>query len=357
MLAKRIIPCLDVDAGRVVKGVNFVDLVDAGDPVEQALFYDQEQADELVFLDITASSDNRDTMYEMVRRTSEQVFIPFTVGGGIRSVDDMKKIISGGADKVGINTAAVKRPQLIREGADKFGTQCIVVAIDAKRAAGGTQWEVFVNGGRTPTGLDAEKWAAKCEELGAGEILLQRRPDCVRGDNPGSQYTERFHGRVQHGQHREVVAGAGLRQSVVLRGMEKGDSSGRLAVGVYKTGSYSRYTPAGHGVLPPLDTVSRIAPNNRQGTLGGVPLLVSRLSNTSIIREIVSSGEIASRAVGAMRLSITKPSLDCATPWTATSSESIRHSYLRRDPSQTHPPIRTPSPTSFFDGRGLGVAL
>ncbi|MDO4615323.1 MAG: imidazole glycerol phosphate synthase subunit HisF [Lachnospiraceae bacterium] len=172
MLAKRIIPCLDVNGGRVVKGVNFVNLVDAGDPVEVARAYNEEGADELVFLDITASSDKRKTVVDMVRAVAEQVFIPFTVGGGINSVDDMREILREGADKVSINTSAVKNPELIREGALKFGNQCIVVAIDAKRRADGTGWNVYVKGGREDTGLDAVEWARKAVSLGAGEILL-----------------------------------------------------------------------------------------------------------------------------------------------------------------------------------------
>lgn len=171
-LAKRIIPCLDVDKGRVVKGVNFVDLIDAGDPVEQAKFYDAEGADELVFLDITASSDNRATMLDVVRRTAEEVFIPFTIGGGIRTVGDMQEMLRGGADKVSINTAAINRPELISEGADRFGTQCIVVAIDAKRIGNENRWKVFTHGGRNETPLDAVEWAQRAESLGAGEILL-----------------------------------------------------------------------------------------------------------------------------------------------------------------------------------------
>ncbi|MGA7161039.1 MAG: imidazole glycerol phosphate synthase subunit HisF [Bacteroidota bacterium] len=170
MLAKRIIPCLDVDKGRVVKGVNFVDLVDAGDPVTQARFYDGEGADELVFLDISASSDNRATMLDVVRRTAEEVFIPFTIGGGIRTTDDMREILRSGADKISINSAAVKNPLLISDGAERFGVQCIVVAIDAKQS--GKKWKVFINGGRTETALDAVEWAQKVESLGAGEILL-----------------------------------------------------------------------------------------------------------------------------------------------------------------------------------------
>jgi len=161
---------LDVDKGRVVKGVNFVDLIDAGDPVEQAKFYDGEGADELVFLDISASSDNRSTMLDVVRRTAEEVFIPFTIGGGIRTADDMREILRSGADKITVNSAAVKNPFLISDGAERFGVQCIVVAIDAKRS--GKKWNVFINGGRTETELDAVEWAQKVESLGAGEILL-----------------------------------------------------------------------------------------------------------------------------------------------------------------------------------------
>ncbi len=194
MKTTRVIPCLDVDSGRVVKGVNFVELRDAGDPVELAARYDAEGADELIFLDITASSDRRETTIEMVRRTAEEVFIPFTVGGGVRTVEDARRLLRAGADKVGINTAAVDRPELISEIADEFGVQCVVVAIDARRrvfapqsgsgaeaasqnSPGSAQtdslsWEVFTHGGRTAVGLDAVEWAARAVELGAGEILL-----------------------------------------------------------------------------------------------------------------------------------------------------------------------------------------
>ena len=170
MLAKRIIPCLDVDKGRVVKGVRFLNLVDAGDPVEVAKVYEEQGADELVFLDITASAEDRKITLEVVKRVAEEVFMPFTVGGGISSLEDMRRLLEAGADKVSINTSAVKNPQLIYEGAKKFGSQCIVVAIDAKRKGNG--WEVYIHGGRTPTGLDAIEWAKKAESLGAGEILL-----------------------------------------------------------------------------------------------------------------------------------------------------------------------------------------
>ena len=175
MRTARIIPCLDVDNGRVVKGVNFVDLVDAGDPVELAARYDREGADEVVFLDITASSDSRDTIVDVARRTAEEVFIPFTIGGGIRSVDDARRLLRAGADKVSINTAAIDRPELITELATEFGTQCVVVAIDARRhrlGDDGPEFGVYTHGGRNPTGLDAVAWAAECEQRGAGEILL-----------------------------------------------------------------------------------------------------------------------------------------------------------------------------------------
>ncbi len=192
MLTKRIIPCLDVDAGRVVKGISFVELRDAGDPAELAAVYDREGGDELVFLDITASSDSRDTMVDVVHRVSEEVFIPLTVGGGIRTVEDIRRMLKAGADKVSLNTAAVNNPALIGEGAVQFGNQCIVIAIDAKRGYSpsrgkasapappdaslaledDSRWEVYTRGGRTPTGIDAVKWAARAVELGAGEILL-----------------------------------------------------------------------------------------------------------------------------------------------------------------------------------------
>ncbi len=168
---KRIIPCLDVKDGRVVKGTNFVGLRDAGDPVELAARYDKERADELVFLDITASSDKRDTIVQVARDCASKVFIPFTVGGGIRTVADMRRMLKAGADKVSVNTAAIKNPEIIREGAEKFGRQCIVLAVDARRS-GEDKWEVYVNGGRTPTGLDCLEWIKKAVSLGAGEILL-----------------------------------------------------------------------------------------------------------------------------------------------------------------------------------------
>ena len=172
MFTKRIIPCLDVNNGRVVKGINFVNLRDAGDPVEIAAAYDKAGADEVVFLDITASSDNRNTVVDMVRKVAEKVFIPFTVGGGIRTVDDFKALLREGADKISINSSAINIPRLISDAADKFGSQCVVVAIDARRRADGSGWNVYKNGGRIDTGLDAIEWAIKANELGAGEILL-----------------------------------------------------------------------------------------------------------------------------------------------------------------------------------------
>jgi cyclase len=172
MLAKRIIPCLDVMNGRVVKGINFVDLRDAGDPVEQAMIYDREGADELVFLDITASHENRDTMLDMVNHIADNVFIPFCVGGGIRAIEDIRATLLAGADKVSINSAAIKNPDLINQGAWGFGSQCIVVAIDPKWDAENKRWEVYINGGRVPTGRDALTWAREVEDRGAGEILL-----------------------------------------------------------------------------------------------------------------------------------------------------------------------------------------
>jgi cyclase len=170
MLAKRIIPCLDVTEGRVVKGVKFVNLQDAGDPVELAAYYDKEGADELVFLDITASADKRYIMLEVVQKVAEKIFIPFTVGGGINNVETMRRLLAAGADKVSINTAAITNPDLIKQGAEKFGSQCIVVAIDAKQT--GDHWEVYTHGGRTPTGIDAIEWVKKAEKMGAGEVLL-----------------------------------------------------------------------------------------------------------------------------------------------------------------------------------------
>jgi len=217
MLTKRIIPCLDVAAGRVVKGINFVDLRDAGDPVELAAFYNSEGADEIVFLDITASYENRATMLDVVRRTAEQVFIPVTVGGGIRSVEDIRATLGAGADKTSLNTAAVQRPELLRAGAEQFGAQCIVLAIDARtNPTMPSGYEVFIHGGRTPTGMDVLEWAWQGVALGAGEILLtsmdrdgtQRyRPEATRrahahGGRLGRSCASTYRGGGSRGAHR-----------------------------------------------------------------------------------------------------------------------------------------------------------
>lgn len=204
MYAKRIIPCLDVKNGRVVKGVNFVNLTDAGDPVECAAAYDKAGADELVFLDITASSDNRETVVDMVEAVARRVFIPFTVGGGIRSVDDFRRILNAGADKVAVNSAAVKRPELISEAAEVFGRQCVVCAIDAKRRENGG-WDVYLNGGRVNTGIDAVKWAKQAEDLGAGEILLTSM-DC---DGTKNGYDLELTRAVSENAHIPVIASGG----------------------------------------------------------------------------------------------------------------------------------------------------
>lgn len=205
MLTKRIIPCLDVHGGRVVKGVNFVNIKDAGDPVEVAAIYDKAGADELTFLDITASSDARSIMLDVVRRVAEQVFIPFTVGGGIRSVEDFREILKAGADKISVNSAALKRPELISEAALRFGNQCVVVAIDAKRRQGSQRWEVYLNGGRVPTGRDAVEWAVEAEKLGAGEILLTSM-DC---DGTKNGYDLELTRRVSEAVKIPVIASGG----------------------------------------------------------------------------------------------------------------------------------------------------
>ena len=196
MLTKRVIPCLDVDAGRVVKGVSFVNLADAGDPAELASFYDSEGADELVFLDITASSDARDTMVDVVERVSEQVFIPLTVGGGIKSVAEMRRMLEAGAEKVSINSAAVANPDLISECSREFGAQCVVLAIDAKRVDGANRWQVYTHGGRRPTELDAVEWALTGAELGAGEILLTSMDNDGQLDGYDNQLLSTISGRV-----------------------------------------------------------------------------------------------------------------------------------------------------------------
>lgn len=235
MHTKRIIPCLDVKDGRVVKGTNFVSLRDAGDPVELASFYDRELADELVFLDITASSDGRSTMVDVVRRTASQVFIPFTVGGGIRSVDDIRTMLHAGADKVSLNTAAVKAPALIAEGAKSFGRQCIVLAVDAKRCGAG-KWEVYINGGRTPTGLDVLEWIRRGVDLGAGEILLTSM-DC---DGTKDGYDNELNRAVSELVEVPVIAsgGAGTLQHFA-DALVRGKADAVLAASVFHYGEFS----------------------------------------------------------------------------------------------------------------------
>ena len=235
MHTKRIIPCLDVKNGRVVKGTNFVSLRDAGDPVELAAFYDREMADELVFLDITASSDGRSTMVDVVRRTASEVFIPFTVGGGIRSVDDIRTMLHAGADKVSLNTAAVKEPGLIADGAKSFGRQCIVLAVDAKRSGAG-KWEVYINGGRTPTGLDVLEWIRRGVDLGAGEILLTSM-DC---DGTKDGYDNELNRAVSALVEVPVIAsgGAGTLEHFA-EALTNGKADAVLAASVFHYGEFS----------------------------------------------------------------------------------------------------------------------
>ena len=258
MLTKRIIPCLDVDAGRVVKGISFVELRDAGDPAELAAVYDREGGDELVFLDITASSDSRDTMVDVVHRVSEEVFIPLTVGGGIRTVEDIRRMLKAGADKVSLNTAAVNNPALIGEGAVQFGNQCIVVAIDAKRvvpypSGGGletalapsdsslalddsSRWEVYTRGGRTPTGIDAVKWAARAVELGSGEILLTSMDE----DGQKRGYDLELTSAVSQATSVPVIASGGAGNLEHLYdALDAGQADAVLAASIFHFGEYS----------------------------------------------------------------------------------------------------------------------
>ena len=252
MLTKRIIPCLDVDAGRVVKGTSFVNLRDAGDPAELAALYDGEGGDELVFLDITASADSRDTMVEVVQRVSEQVFIPLTVGGGIRSIDDMRRMLNAGADKVSINTAAISKPALISQGADQFGSQCIVVAIDAKRVTtefpagssgdGGlsldpdSRWEVYTHGGRRPTGIDAVKWAARVVELGAGEVLLTS----MDADGQLAGYDLDLTRAVSRSVSVPVIASGGAGNlDHLYQAFTEGEADAVLAASIFHFGAYT----------------------------------------------------------------------------------------------------------------------
>jgi len=234
MLAKRIIPCLDVKDGRVVKGVNFVGLRDAGDPVEQAKFYEKEGADELVFLDITASSDRRETIIDLARRTADQVFMPFTIGGGIRELDDIRAILRAGADKIAINTAAVLNPDLIDRASARFGSQCVVVAIDAKRK--GNSWEVFTHGGRNPIGRDAIKWAREAEDRGAGEILLTS----MDGDGTLKGYDLKLTRAIARAVNIPVIASGGVGSLEDLyEGIVIGKAQAVLAASIFHFRTYS----------------------------------------------------------------------------------------------------------------------
>jgi cyclase len=234
MLKARVIPCLDVKDGRVVKGVNFVDLVDAGDPVEAARVYDREGADELCFLDITASHEERDTLYDVVRRTAEECFMPLTVGGGVRGIEDIRRLLLAGADKVSINTAAVARPEFVREAAQKFGSQCIVAAIDAKQVRSG-HWEVFTHGGRRPTGIDAIPWAGRLADYGAGEILLTS----MDRDGTGSGFDIDLTRAVADAVRVPVIASGGVGTlDHLVAGIRDGHAAAVLAASIFHFGTH-----------------------------------------------------------------------------------------------------------------------
>ncbi len=234
MLKTRIIPCLDVSEGRVVKGVNFVDLVDAGDPVEQAKVYNDQGADELCFLDITATSDNRDTILDVVSRTAEEVFMPLTVGGGVRGVDDIRNLLNAGADKIAINSAAVKNPEFVKEAANKCGNQCIVVAIDAKRS--GDSWEVFTHGGREGSGIDVVEWAQRMAEYGAGEILLTS----MDRDGTKKGFDLELTRKVADSVSVPVIASGGVGTlDHLVDGVKEGHASAVLAASIFHFGEYT----------------------------------------------------------------------------------------------------------------------
>lgn len=234
MLAKRIIPCLDVKAGRVVKGVKFVGLRDAGDPVEVARVYDRDGADELCFLDITASHENRGIILDVVARTAEQIFMPLTVGGGISTTEDIRNLLRAGADKVSINTAAVRHPEFVQQAAQRFGSQCIVVAIDAKRVDGG--WEVFTHGGRNPTGIDACKWSKRMERYGAGEILLTS----MDRDGTKAGYDLELTRTISKAVNIPVIASGGVGElRHILEGVTEGGASAALAASIFHFGEFS----------------------------------------------------------------------------------------------------------------------
>lgn len=253
MLKARIIPCLDVEGGRVVKGVNFVDLIDAGDPVEQARVYDKAGADELTFLDITASHENRDTIFDVVNRTAEQCFMPLTVGGGVRTTEDIRKLLLAGADKASINTAAVNNPEFVKEAAQKFGSQCIVVAVDAKTVAPG-KFEIFTHGGRNPTGIDAVEWAERMAAYGAGEILLTS----MDRDGTKQGFNLELTRAVSDAVSVPVIASGGVGTlEHMVEGVRDGHASAVLAASIFHFGTFTisetkRYMAA-HGIDVRLD--------------------------------------------------------------------------------------------------------